>query len=35
MKLNDAQKQAVAKWIEQGLNVAEVQNGSRPTSACA
>jgi hypothetical protein len=25
MKLNDAQKQTVAKWIEQGLKVAEVQ----------
>jgi len=25
MKLNDAQKQTVAKWIEQGLRVAEVQ----------
>jgi len=25
MKLNDGQKQTVAKWIEQGLKVAEVQ----------
>jgi hypothetical protein len=25
MKLNDAQRQTVAKWIEQGLKVAEVQ----------